>query len=107
MKRLCLTLLVFMSLLFNNSASFGQTTMLAYGPPLVCPVGIAISPDDTTLFISDCLPDDAIFRLPVTGGMPTAIGSGASFGSIRGIAISPDGNTLFVTDIGATGGDQG
>jgi DNA-binding beta-propeller fold protein YncE len=107
MKRSCLTLLVFVVLLFNNSASFGQTEMLASGPPLVCPVGIAISPDGTTLFISDCLPDDAIFRLPATGGTPTAIASGDSFGSIRGITISPDGSALFVTDIGASGAGPG
>ena len=75
------------------------------------PLGLAISPDGSALFVADCK-NHKIRRVEVaTGAVTTLAGSGtvgsadgvggaAQFRNPFGVAISPDGSALFVADQG-------
>src|SRR2546427_8380874 len=75
------------------------TSILAVGPPLNVPVGIALSKDGQQLFLTD-YGASAVFAIPSTGGTPKLLGSGGPLVGTRGMAISPDGNTLYVAGFG-------
>jgi DNA-binding beta-propeller fold protein YncE len=67
------------------------------------PVGLAISPDGKTLYVSE-VDNKCIRKINITGSVtvssltscdPSAV---TNFSSPNGVAASPDGETLFVTD---------
>ncbi len=70
-------------------------TILAEGYPLDDPVGVAVSPDGGTLYISDYW-DNAVYSMPASGGALTLLDSGYHLNNLRNIAISPDGSTLYI-----------
>src|SRR2546425_2416326 len=75
------------------------TSILAVGPPLNVPIGIALSKDGQQLFLTD-YGASAVFAIPSTGGTPKLLASGGPLVGTRGMAISPDGNTLYVAGFG-------
>lgn len=74
-------------------------SVLASGPPLIDPVGVVSSPDESVLYINDYT-TNAILRMPSSGGTPTVIASGGPLENARGIAISPDGSMLYIAGFG-------
>lgn len=75
------------------------TSILAVGPPLNVPIGIASSKDGQQLFLTD-YGASAVFAIPSTGGTPKLLASGRPLVGTRGMAISPDGNTLYIAGFG-------
>merc|ERR1711988_182019 len=73
------------------------------------PMGIAISPDGTLLFVGD-FNNNRIRQIVISTGVVTTIagsgtatfadgtGDAASFNKPTGVAVSPDGTLLFVAD---------
>src|SRR5437016_9411593 len=75
------------------------TSILAVGPPLNVPIGIALSKDGQQLFLAD-YGASAVFAIPSTGGTPKLLASGGPLVGTRGMAVSPDGNTLYIAGFG-------
>lgn len=75
--------------------------VVANGAPLETPGSVAVSPDGTTLYVSDW-GAKAIFTVPAAGGTPTLLASLATSGfrgldGARLVAISPDGAQVYVS----------
>jgi sugar lactone lactonase YvrE len=95
------------------AATGGTATAVATGSPFVAPFGIAISTDDTTLYVADPGADGGndlgeILSLPVKGGTPKPV-SGTADLLPRGIAIdsSSGKDTLVFSGIDKKTGVQG
>ncbi len=74
-------------------------TVLASGPPLIDPFGVAISPNGQTVYVYDYTAN-SVFSIPATGGNPSLLVSGPPLVNSRGMTISPDGGTLYVAGFG-------
>jgi hypothetical protein len=81
----------------------GLFTTLASGPPLVSPQGLAVA--QGMVFVVDPGAGNTIWVLPVAGGAPQKLVSGAPFVDIR--AIASYGTNLFVCDDGNSGTNSG
>ena len=79
----------------SRSWALTDPKILAIGSPLIDPVGIAVSGDGTTLYVSD-YGANGVFRVPASGGTPELIGSGERLESVRFLTISPDSSTLYI-----------
>lgn len=87
---------------FKVSAAGGEATPVAVGDPFVSPFGIAISSDDSTLYIADAVaghdandPEGTtgagrVFALPVGGGTPMLVG-GTIGSRPRGLELASEG----------------
>src|SRR5205085_7829095 len=62
----------------------GTFSTLAYGPPLVSPASVAVA--SNMVFVTDPGAANTIWMIPVSGGTPQKLFSGAPFVDIRGIA---------------------
>jgi len=82
-------------------------TLLIAGMGMELPLGIAISPDDGTLYIADPganrgtaeadLGAGAIFAIAAAGGTPRVLALGATLVHPNAVSISSDGNDLLVS----------
>jgi DNA-binding beta-propeller fold protein YncE len=94
--------------IFRVDPASGAKTTLATGPPLIDPVGVAITPGGDQAFIVD---DGAgqtgvLYRLDLATGALTPISSGAGFDHPTGVALSAAGQ-LYVTDQSVGAADVG
>lgn len=60
---------------FEAPLPSGAATELFTGAPFVAPIGIAIAPDDSTIFVADpeAMSTGVVFTLPSAGGSPSPI----------------------------------
>jgi hypothetical protein len=91
-----------------------QPTAVFVGPPLVLPSGLALSGDDSTLYIADSaaatyladggLANDlgVVWSMPAGGGTPTAIPITGLMAPIA-VSLSSDGSSLLISGQDATG----
>jgi DNA-binding beta-propeller fold protein YncE len=70
------------------------------GAPLVQPTGLALSIDESTLYLADL--DGEILSLPTTGGAPVPVGA-TSLVLPTDVALDTDGSTLVVPAFDAAG----
>lgn len=80
-------------------AKGGEPVPLAIGAPLQNPVGLALSPDDTILFVAD-RQADAVFTVPVSGGAPVEL-PGSRGLDPRGLEVADGQLYLTGTNQGA------
>jgi DNA-binding beta-propeller fold protein YncE len=83
----------------------GAQKLLSTGTALIAPFGIAVSADDTTLFVADPAAGTVdgvgvVFSLPASGGAPTAIAGTAGL-SPRGLEVA--GDQLYIVGRGGDG----
>lgn len=93
-------------------------TLLIAGMGMALPLGIAISPDDATLYIADPGADrgtaeadlgaGAVFAIAAAGGTPRVLALGATLVHPNAVSISSDGADLLVSAqlLNATTGDR-
>ncbi len=97
--------------IFRLPTTGGTPIAIVSNPPFVCTVFSSLSADGSTLFILDsakygagygyCGPGpQAIYSLPVTGGVPTLVLAECPLVAQGFMSASHDGTTLFVADMG-------
>lgn len=92
--------------IFRVPAGGGNIVTVFSGAPLEYPVGIAISPDNNTLYVADqsadrgSTPDvGAIFSIAVTGGSPSTLPVDMDLRSPGALFVTDDGQFLLVSAI--------
>jgi len=94
--------------IYGVNLSTGALSLLYSGSPLVQPSGLAISPDGSTLYISDVAAESAltgisgnVFSLPSGGGSLAALDPDVDLPG--DVAVSPDGLSLYLSGIDSLG----
>jgi sugar lactone lactonase YvrE len=80
---------------FAIGAGAGEPRALAAGRPLRRPVGIALSSDESALYVADTQAD-AVFTVPVGGGSPVAL---AGTAGLLPRGVEAKGDTLYLTGV--------
>jgi hypothetical protein len=78
-------------------------TAVVTGMGLEFPVGIALSNDDSTIYVADQTADrgmqagaGAVFSIPAAGGAPTVVNVGTALIQPVSVTVSFDGNDLYI-----------
>jgi DNA-binding beta-propeller fold protein YncE len=91
---------------YSVAASGGTAKVIASGAPFVSPLGIAISSDDSTLYVADPGAevdpnnDGAVFTVPVSGGAAAALAGTAGY-EPRGMDVrkTSSGDVLYFAGV--------